>query len=112
MARTPLTVQNIVSSGLKPTYSAANADGHSMPNDGKKDFVVVKNGGGGSINVTVPTTITVDGLTVTDRIVAVPAGEERWIGGLPPNYYNNPDGTINVDFSGVSSVTVAYIRTP
>ena len=112
MARTPLTVQNIVSSGLTPSFGAANVDGHSMANDGKKDFFVVKNGSGVSINATVPTTVVVDGLSVTDRVVAVPAGQERWIGGLTPQYYNNADGTVNIDLSAVTSVTIGYIRTP
>ena len=52
MARTTLTVQAIVRTGLSPVYSAANADGHSVVNDGKKTFVHVKNGSGSSMNVT------------------------------------------------------------
>jgi len=112
MARTPLTAQLIVSSGLKPTYGAANADGHTMANDGKKDTFMVKNGGGVSTSVTVPTTVAIDGLAVEDRVVAIPAGEERVIGGLNPAYYNNADGTVNIDITPTASVTIAYLRTP
>jgi hypothetical protein len=107
MARTALSVQSITRAGLNPSYTAANADGHSISNDGKKTFLHVKNGGGGSVDVTVQTPGSVDGLAVADRVVAVPAGEERAIGPFPTAYYGS---TVNVDFSGVTSVTVAALK--
>jgi hypothetical protein len=109
MARTALTVQQIVRSGLTPTYSAANADGHSFPNGGT-EYLHVKNGGGGSINVTVQTPNTVDGLAITDRVVAVPNGGERIIGPFPRATYNQGADEVYVDFSGVTSVTCGAFR--
>lgn len=114
MARTPLSVQSISRSGLNPTYSAAPADGHSVANgSGKKRFIHVKNGGGSPINVTVQTPLTIDtSLAVSDLVVAVPNAGERIIGPFPSEVYSQSDGSIYVDFSGVSSVTVAAFELP
>lgn len=110
MARTALAVQQVSRSGLNPTFSAANVDGHSVKNTGA-EAVYVKNGGGAPINVTIPTPGTVDGQAIGDRVVAVPNGGERIIGPFPKNVYDQP-GTddVHVDFSAVTSVTVAALR--
>ena len=110
MARTALTIQSIVRTGLNPTYTSANADGHSVVNDGKKTFVHVKNGSASSINVTIQTPNTVDDLTVSDRVVAVPAGAERLIGPFPVETYSQSDGAVYVDFSAVTTVTCAAFK--
>jgi hypothetical protein len=110
MARTALSLQEIIRTGLSPSYTAANVDGHSVANDGKLTFVHVKNGSGGEVTVTIDTPGTVDGLAIADRTVAVPAGEERIIGPFPTAYYNQADGTVHVDFSAVTSVTIAAFK--
>jgi hypothetical protein len=110
MARTALSVQSIVRAGLSPTYTAANVDGHSVANEGKQTFIHVKNGGASPITVTIPTPGSVDGLAVADRTVNVPAGEERMIGPFPAAFYNQADGTVHVDFSAVTSVTLAAFK--
>lgn len=102
-----LTVQNVVRAGLEATYAAAAAGGDSFPNDGKDTFAHVKNGSGGSIDVTIETPGTVDGLAIADRVVAVPAGEERMIGPFPTATYSN---SVGLTYSGVTSLTVAAIR--
>ena len=115
MARTALTVQDIVASGLNPVYSAANIDGHSIDNDNKA-FLTVKNGGAGACEVTVQTPRQEDGLDLAERVVSVPAGEERDIGPFPPKSYNRTSGadvgSVYVDFDQVTSVTVAAKRLP
>lgn len=109
MARTASAVQQIVRTGLTPAYSAANADGHSIANDGRV-FQHIKNGSGSSINVTAQTPATVDGLAVAERVVAIPAGEERMIGPFQPGIYNQADGSVYIDYSAVTTVTVATFR--
>lgn len=106
MARTALTVQSVVRSGLADSLSAANADGHSIVNEGKKTWLEVLNGGAGSINVTIQTPGTIDGLAVADRVIAVGAGARKKIGPFPVAEYNQSDGAVYVDFSDVASVTV------
>jgi hypothetical protein len=109
MARTALTVTPIVRTGVALAASAANVDGHSVPND-ERTFIYVNNGSGGSINVTIPSTKTVDGLAVPNRVVAVPAGQNRLIGPFLGEVSNQPDGSVHVNFSAVTSVTVAAFR--
>jgi hypothetical protein len=110
MARTALTVQQISRSGLGPAYTAANVDGHSVDNRNQKLFLHVKNGSASSINVTVVTPATVEGLAVADLVVAVPNGGERMIGPFSNRPFNQTDGTIHVDFSAVTTVTVAAFK--
>lgn len=115
MARTALTPQHIVDEGIVPTYAAANVAGHSIPGDG--DHILhVKNGSGSSINVTIQTAATEDGLAVADQIVAIAAGAEKFIGPFRPATYNRASGDptdpglVWVDFSAVTTVTVALLE--
>lgn len=112
MARTDLTVQDIVRTGLQATYTAAIADGHMFANDGKQTFIQVINNDAASKTITIQTPATVDSLAVTDRTVAVPAGEERFIGPFPKGTYNQSDGKVYIDYSAVTSVTVAVLKVP
>lgn len=113
MARSALAVQSITIAGLEPSFTNANVDGHSVINDGRV-LLYVKNGSVSSINVTVQTPGEVGGNAIADRVVAVPAGEDRIIGPLPPRVYNRGGSTdahsVYVDFSDVTSVTVAALR--
>ncbi len=91
------------------------ANGNSFRNDGRK-LLVVKNGGGSSINVTVdayPTGSTLappDGLAVTDRVVAVAAGATKVIGPFAPGLYNDAAGNTTVAFSSGTSVTATVLE--
>lgn len=112
MARTSLTPQQVVTSGLEATYTAANVDGHMFA-PGESRMLHVVNGGGSSINVTVQAEYTRDGLALPDRVVAVPNGEDRFIGPFDRETYaqrsGNDRGKVYVDFSAVTSVTVALL---
>lgn len=109
MARGDLTVQDVERSGLEPSYTAANADGDSFKNNGRV-VLHAKNGSGAPITATIQTPGTVDGLAVSDRTVAIPAGEERIMGVFPPADYNQSNGEVYVDYSDVTSLTVAALR--
>ena len=113
-----LTVQNIVEAGIVPTYAAAAGGGDTFPNpEDQSTFLVVINGGGGSINVTLTSQIAtasvpgVGNVALSDRVVAVANGTTRFIGPLPPRF-NNAAGQVAVTYSGVTSVTVAAVRLP
>ena len=112
MARTALTVNEVVETGLTFSASSANADGHSLVNTDRNAalFIYVNNGGGGSIDVTVQTPGTVRGNAIADVVVAVGAGAAKLIGPFPASIYNQSEGTVYVDFSGVSSVTVMGLK--
>lgn len=109
MARTDMSYQQIVRTGLEQTYGAAHVDGNKFANDGRM-FLHVKNGAGAPITVTIQTPGTVDGLAVAEQIVTVTNAEERMIGPFPPNIYNQSDGMVYVDFSSVTTITAAVLR--
>lgn len=114
-----LTIQSLVETGsIAPSYAAAGAGGDEMPNDGKT-ILHVKNGGVGSINVTIAAQVTSRdagpgyGLfTRADLVVAVPNGGERMIGPLPSRAFNNANARAAITYSGVTTVTVAALRFP
>lgn len=109
MARTELTVEPVVRAGLAATYTAAFVDGHKFKNDGKT-ILHIKNGAV-ALNLTVQTPGTVDGLAVADRVVAVGASTDKFIGPFPASQYNQAaDGMVYIDYDDLSNVTVAVLR--
>ena len=106
-----LTVQSLVKAGLNTTYGAAASGGDEFANDGDT-FLHVKNGGGGSINLTVASQVSDpnEGTIADDNVVAVPAGEERMIGDFSQKAYNDSAGKCQLTYSGVTSVTIAAIK--
>lgn len=108
MARTALVAQEITDTGLEPVLTAANAEGHSV-NPG--DILEVVNGAGAPINVTLVTGGTYRGKAIADTVVAVTNGERRLIRVGGSDLYAQPSGAdqgeVYVDFSAVTSVTVA-----
>lgn len=113
-----LSVQTIAPTGLVPSYAAANSS-DAFPDDGReRTFLHVKNGGGSSINVTIPaqrTSRRVPGagtITVPDMVVAVANGAEKMIGPFPDDYRGLTTGNVTVNYSATSSVTAAVLQVP
>lgn len=114
MARDLLATQTATQAGLTATFSAANAAGHWIE---PGSILEVVNGSGGSIDVTLITQETRAGLAVSDQVIAVGAGARKHIHVpkadqapfLVPIDGGADDGMIHVDFSAVTSVTVAAI---
>lgn len=110
-----LSVQSVVDSGLTPALSAVNSEDTFVDDGSGRTFLEVVNGGGGSINVTVPavqTTAVVPGvgaLTISNIVVAVTNGQRRFIGPFTPAYRNS-SGIVTVQYSGTSSVTAGAFK--
>ena len=113
-----LTIQDVVMTGLSPTLAAGASTATIPIAPGERIALRVANGGGGSINVTITAEDTpqiVKGFgskTMTDAVIAVPAGEERDIGPIPYGYVDVATGKASVALSGTTSVTWAAIRYP
>ena len=107
MARVTMVKQAITRNGLNAIY-AGPQDGVDVAAS-PSVFLHVKNASGASIDVTLTTHTSVDGIAVPDKVIAVPAGEDRFIGPLAPPHYSGPDGYANVNFSSNVSVTVAAL---
>lgn len=108
-----LTSQLINQVGLNPSYASASAGGDTC-NPKPRGFLHVKNGGVGSVTVTIPARVTkynasgFGDITIDDISVAIPAGEDRMIT-IPPESHG-AGGVASIAYSGVSSVTVAYLE--
>lgn len=90
--RAALTVTQITRSGLTETLYTADGDGHKFSNNGSV-WVKVKNDYTSTITATFVTPGTVDGLSIADLDIAVPAGSNRLVGPFPPSQYNNSSGS-------------------
>jgi len=109
-----LTTQNIVRTGLTPSYAAVAATDTFVPD--AQTFIHVKNGGG-SPDTCVVQVLQGDpaGLTVSDVSVSVTNAQERMIGPLPPNFFADPTtglGTITHSFTTTVTVGVFKLGQP
>lgn len=115
MARTLLTVQPLVPAGFWPTFAAAAAAGNMFDNtDPRPTFLHVRNGSASPMTVTIPSTLVRDGLTLASRVVTIPATTDRLIGPILGEIHNQLSGVdigrTYVDYSAVTTVTVAVLR--
>lgn len=99
--------------GAVVTYVAASGGGDQVK-CGARTFISVRNGGGGSITVTVNDTKSraPQGSTAfnPDLSVVVGPGVEKDIGPLPTERFANNVGNAEISYSGVTDVTVAARR--
>lgn len=111
MARTALTVTEVPLAGVNDSLSAANADGHSVALDrNAATWIEVNNGAGAPITVTIVTPNTVNGLAIADRTVTVTNGTRRKISLEDRRNYAKSDGTVDVNFSSVTTITCAAYK--
>ena len=108
-----LTVQNINdAAGTAITFSAATVTaGDKAILSDDRSILLVNNGSGGSINVTLDSFKTVQGLTVPARVVACPATTIKAIP-LYKELNGNPADSNKAHFvcSAVTTVTLAVIN--
>lgn len=102
------TVQNIVATGITPTYAAVAAS-DKFANDGRT-YLHVKNGGGSPSTVTIVTQYTAGGLALADQAVSVTNAQERVIGPFPTDLYNDANGDVTVTYSPTTSVTAGAFK--
>lgn len=113
MARTTVVKQTTTRDGLEPVYTGVTATDFDQVLFEEDLFLHVFNASGGSVNITVPVKDDLalgDEVTVGDKVVAIPAGEDRMIGPFPTEVYKNADGYLYIDNSSATSVTLAVIE--
>ena len=91
------------------SFAAAAAGGDTFANTGK-EMVLITNGSGSGITLTIATTITVDGEDVADKEITIGAGETHLLGPWPANLYSDGDGLVSLAYSLETSITVAVIK--
>lgn len=113
-----LTVVKIVNTApTAETLTPAAGGGDSFPNTGK-EFLAVKNAGGGAITVTVVAqgdacNRGVAATTAHDKTFSIPNDSAIYLlGPFPTAFFNDVNGRAQVTYSGVTSVTVNPFTLP
>lgn len=105
-----LSTQVIGQAGTAITFANATAGGGDQCATGDGVKLLVKNGSGSAITVTLVTPGTVDGdLAIADRTVSVAAGATTAIP-MTDRYKDPATGLATVTYSSATTVTVAVIR--
>jgi len=116
MAYTELTLQQTDRVGAAVSLTAALAGGHAFDNTDEDVLLLVSNGHTASIVVTISTAATVDGLSVADITMTVPASGLYIIGPFPADVYSQGDDdtgltkAVLVDTDIQTNVTYAAIQ--
>lgn len=96
----------IVQGGLVSALQAAAVGDFVIP--GQTSFLVVKNGSGAAVTVTVDSVAPCSYGFDHDLVVVIAAGASADIGPLPTSRFGNPaDGFAHISYSSVATVTVA-----
>ena len=110
-----LTVATIIDAGLTPALAAVSASDSFADDGSARTYIEVNNGGGVSTNVTIPAqqaSVNIPGVgvqTISDIVVAVPAGQRRLIGPFTLAYRNSA-GNVTVNYSATASVTAQAFK--
>lgn len=103
-----LTAAQAGIAGVDPGFVAASAGGDKVAPT-TRGALLVRNGSGGSITVTIAWPGNSKyGVANPDPTIAVPAGEDRIIGPFGSDLADT-DGLVAITYSGVTSLEVAYI---
>lgn len=95
--------------GTVITYADASAGGDRVA-PGSNILLLVKNGSGASVTVTLDATGTAfNGAAIPDTAVVVAAGADAIVPVLP-NYRSDSDGLAGVSYSAAASVKVAVLK--
>ena len=114
MARVSLARQQLSDIGLSAAYSPAVAEGHAVENNGRI-ILHICNDSEEDITVTILSGYVRAGLKLADRVVAVEAGKQKFIGPFVTDIYNQFDGgagQVYIDYSAAENVTVAALLFP
>jgi hypothetical protein len=105
-----IAVTPVSQSGAQALTTRAAAASDTFLNSGREKLIVRT--AGTACTVTIPATKACSfGVTnaVHDLVIAMGATEERVIGPLDPERYNNASGQTAVNYSAVTNVTVAVL---
>jgi hypothetical protein len=107
-----LTTQSLTRTGkiLPDVLVAAGGSGDTFQ-PGDRTFLIVKNGSGGSITVTVTSERNCSEGVEHDTAATVPNGKTYFIGPFPPQRFADPVTNVtSVAYSATTSVTVGVIN--
>ena len=109
-----LTRQAKSRAGTTLTFASCAGGGDVVDNtDGKTELIIV-NGSGGALTVTVAAQVTTintpqGNYEMTNKAKSVGAGATVIMGPFEPGLFNNSSGQLAITYSGVSSLTIAAV---
>ncbi len=109
MARDTITVTATVRAGVMPTVTTPNAgNGAEFANNGRTVVVYVSGLGGTAVGAGARTVVVQQvadpyGRTENDSAFAITNDAVATFGPFPPALYNQTDGTVQLDYSGIST---------
>lgn len=109
MARTPVAMQSIGSdlANVDVVKSAANqADGNALTGCGAAPFVLVENGSGSPVTVTITSIACSHGRTETFA-KTIAAGDTAILGPFSPDLWQQAGGVLYLDWSADTTITFA-----
>ncbi len=109
--RAALTIQQITrsGSGLAAIYPAPDIVLLFIPNNDGRMFLDVQNDG--DVTQTVTVSVINHGLDIPDYVATIsPDSGERLIGPFPPAVFSQADGSVYIDLSAVTTVSIACLR--
>lgn len=114
MPRTAITRKSLTRAGaeLDLTGAVDSVNGNVFPTDGT-ELLFIKNGDASPHTCTIPVGAAAqpDGLTVTGRVITVPAGK-TYVAGPFGSAYRQADGTIYLNWDAATSMGVAVYDLP
>lgn len=108
MARESLSRPARTTAGAVVSTYAVTADGIAFPFS-STTVLLVRNGSSSSVDVTFKRPGTVDGTTLSDKVVTVAADTYEVFYGWLPELYAQSDGMLYVDFSSTTNVWVMVL---
>lgn len=99
MSRTVIPVTDLTRAGVAPPAQTASDSSNGMyvaSNNGRVIFEIISTDGS-SRNVGFAIPATPDGQAVADKTVTLSAGGTAICGPYPPIYYNQTDGSLNIN---------------
>jgi hypothetical protein len=103
-----VATESITTAGISPTMNAASGGGDKVSPD---TILLIRNGSGSAMTVTVTTPGTVDGLAIADRVSSSIAAGALHTMLLPSALYRDPtDGLVSLAWSATTTITFASLR--
>ena len=108
VALNPIDLNGTAGKALAFTTPNQVEDVHRMVSN-EKTYLMVKNGTG-AVALTISTHRVLDGLTVPDKVVNVPANSEVVVGPFDRELYSDSESKVNVTLSAITNVQLAAFR--
>lgn len=118
MPRADIAITQIAQSGVYPSGTVGQVDGHKFGNSGDVFLEVVNASATVARDVTFPTPAERAGLAVADLVVNIPAAARKVIGPFEPSVFNQTSGVddgktyINYPAGGELDLTVRAFKFP